>query len=156
MCLNGEKLMKICLAASGGGHLTEIMELLPILKKYQIFFFTFKADHIEKTLREYKGYYVENPVPKIKMLKVIFPSVVCLLKEKPNVIISTGSNITIPIFILGKLLGCKTIYIECSAQVRTPSLSGKICYLFADLFIVQWKYLLNRYGNKAIYGGLLI
>ncbi len=76
--------------------------------------------------------------------------------EKPNVIISTGSNITIPIFILGKLLGCKTIYIECSAQVRTPSLSGKICYLFADLFIVQWKYLLNRYGNKAVYGGLLI
>ena len=37
-------------------------------------------------------------------------------------------------------------------MVKELSLSGKIIYPFADLFLVQWKELSKKY-KKAVYGG---
>lgn len=149
--------MKICLAATSGGHLVEASQLVDILKHQDIFFFTNKAPHIKKTIQGKKTYFTINPQRNpFKMLKVIFDSIKVFNKEKPAVVISTGANVTVPMALLAKLKCKKLIFIECSAQVTSPSLTGKILYPFADLFIVQWKPLLKRYGKKAIYGGLLV
>ncbi len=150
--------MKIGIACSPGGHLTEALQMLPILKKHRIFFYTIDMEHTRKSLKSYKRYLIKNPVRNpLKYISVIFSSISALIKEKPKVIISFGAGPTIPISLLGKLLfGCKLIYIECSAQVYEPSATGKIIYPFADLFFVQWKYLAGKFGDKAIYGGLLI
>jgi polysaccharide biosynthesis protein len=75
-----------------------------------------------------------------------------LLKKKPDIIISTGALVTYPICLLGKILGKKIVYIESFARVDKASLTGKLMYKIADLFIVQWKELLNIYPN-AVYGG---
>ena len=150
--------MKIGITCSPGGHLTEAMQMLPILKAHQIFFYTIDVEHTKKSLKNYKQYLIQNPVRNpLKYIFVIFSSFLTLIKEKPNVIISFGAGPTIPISLLGKLLfGSKLIYVECSAQVYEPSLSGRIIYPFADLFFVQWKSLKGKYGDRAIYGGLLI
>lgn len=148
----------ICIACSAGGHFAEAIQLLPILKKYDVFFFTFYVSHLKKSLDGYRVYYTLNPRRNpLIYLRIFLKSLYVLLKEKPKVIISTGAGSTVPISILGKLLfRTKLIYVDCSAQVRTPSLTGKIIYGIADLFFVQWKSLQQRYGEKAIYGGLLI
>lgn len=148
--------MKICLACSAGGHLTEILQLLPILKDHDFFFFTFGTGHSKLTLKKFRSYFTTDPLRKpLQMLKVIYRSLVVFLKERPDVIISTGANVAVPICILGRLFGSKLIFIECSAQVFKPSLSGRILYHFSDLFFVQWKYLI-KYYEHAIYGGNLI
>jgi len=152
--------MKICIACSPGGHLIESLQLLPILRKHEVFFYTVDEYHVRKTLKKYRKYFgprlLRNPLQIFDYIKNIFKSISVLLKEKPYVIISFGAGETIPISVFGKLFGRKLIYIECSAQVYTPSISGKILYPFADLFFVQWRYLLKKYGDDAIYGGLLI
>ncbi len=149
---------KICITCSAGGHFAEAIQLLPILKSYDTFFFTFYVSHIKSSLRGYKVYYTFNPKRSpLIYARIILKSIFVLLKERPKVIISTGAGSTVPISLLGKLLfNAKLIYVDCSAQVRTPSLTGRIIYNIADLFFVQWKLLKNRYGDKAIYGGLLI
>jgi UDP-N-acetylglucosamine:LPS N-acetylglucosamine transferase len=48
------------------------------------------------------------------------------------------------------------VFIETNSRIVKPSLTGRILYPFADLFFVQWKPLLKKYGKKAKYGGLLI
>ena len=150
--------MKICIACSAGGHLLESFRLLPVVQKYDFFYFTFFVEHLKRTLSKYRVYFTVNPRRNlIKYLKVIFDSFRALIKERPNVIISTGAGITVPICLLGKLFfRTKLIYIECSAQVTKPSYTGRVLYWFADLFFVQWHYLTKIYGKKAIYGGLLI
>jgi UDP-N-acetylglucosamine:LPS N-acetylglucosamine transferase len=150
--------MKICITCSAGGHLVEALQILPILKKQDIFFFTFIAPHLEKTLKKFRVYYVENPVRNpVLLIKLFLKSLFILFKEKPDVIISTGANVTVFVSILGKaFFKSKLIYVECAAQVFKPSLTGRILYYFSDLFFVQWKSLLKCYGKKAIYGGLLI
>jgi len=149
--------MKICLAASAGGHLTELIELLSHLKKCDVFFFTFKTDYLKNKIIGKRTYYTADPHRNIiKLFLLILISIRIFFKEKPDVIITTGAQVAVPISIIGKIFGKKLIFIETSSRITEPSLTGKILYPFADLFIVQWKSLLKKYGKKAVYGGLLI
>lgn len=72
--------------------------------------------------------------------------------EKPDVIVSTGALATVPACLLVKLHRGKVVYIESFARAKSPSLTGKLLYRFSDLFIVQWRSLLECYP-RAIYGG---
>jgi beta-1,4-N-acetylglucosaminyltransferase len=77
-----------------------------------------------------------------------------LLKERPDVVISTGGGeIAIPFCYAGKLMGAKVVFIETLARVTTRSAAGKLIYPIADLFLVQWESLLKLYGSKAQYWG---
>ena len=79
-------------------------------------------------------------------------SVYLYFKIKPKVIVTTGTHTVGPICCLGKLFGCKIIYIETYANRNKKTATGRIIYHFADLFIVQWEEMLKLYP-KAVYGG---
>ena len=51
---------------------------------------------------------------------------------------------------IGKLFKRKIIYIETMANINHKTLTGKIVYPIANLFVVQWKNMLKLYP-KAIY-----
>lgn len=147
---------KMCMAASLGGHLEEIARLASLKQEYEIFVVTEKGGFQEVNLCN-NVYHVEHLNRKevlffVKIISVFFRSFRILLKEKPDVIISTGALATYPICLLGKLMRIKIIYIESFARVDTPSLTGKMMYPIADLFIVQWEEMLKIFP-KAIYGG---
>lgn len=148
--------MKICIACSAGGHLTEALQLLPILKKHSFFFLTFKRKQSKELLKKYKVYFTLDPKRNfLKLLVNFLHSFLILLKERPKLIISTGAASAVLPCYIGKILGGKVVFIETLAAIYKPSLSGRIIYPIADLFIVQWKSLLKFY-KKAIYGGQLI
>jgi len=150
-----EKNKKIGLICSPGGHLVEVLQLLEAFEDYPIFFLTYKE---KATLNQRNTYYImnfaRNPLYLIVgMLKILF----IFLKEKPKVLFSTGAEIAIPSFYIGKFLfRTKLIYLECSAQVYSPSLTGRYVYPITDLFLVQWEPLLRQYGLRARYVGGLI
>jgi UDP-N-acetylglucosamine:LPS N-acetylglucosamine transferase len=86
----------------------------------------------------------------IKLSMIVF-------QEKPALVLSTGGEISLPIMYISKLYyGAKTMFIECSAQVKTPSYTGRLIYPVADLVLVQWPSLLGAYGAKAEYVGGLV
>jgi len=150
-----EKNKKIGLICSPGGHLVEVLQLLEAFEGYPIFFLTYKE---KATLNRKNTYWImnfaRNPLYLIVgMLKILL----IFLKEKPKVLFSTGAEIAIPSFYIGKFLfRTKLIYLECSAQVYSPSLTGRYVYPITDLFLVQWEPLLRQYGPKARYVGGLI
>ena len=74
---------------------------------------------------------------------------------KPSVIISTGSNIAVPLFFFGKMIGCKLIFIETRAKVYGKSMTGKLVGNIADQVFVQWPEMLEQYP-KAKYCGTLV
>lgn len=89
------------------------------------------------------------------MIKNTFLAWKILKKEKPDLIISSGAAVAIPFFVLGKVFfKSKCVYIEVFDRIDKGTISGKICYKFADKFIVQWKEQLKVYP-KAIYLGSL-
>ena len=148
--------MKICIPVSHGGHLTQALILAEKLKKHHIVFVTtrYGESRVSKSKGKFKS--VINPHTNPFLLMILaFQALWILLMTNPDVIISTGSNIPVPFFILGKLLGKKLIYIESWSRVKRPSKSGKLLYSLSDLFFVQWEDLKKEYP-KAIYAGRLI
>ena len=146
---------KIGLICSPGGHLVEVLQLMEAFGNDPFFFLTYgekATKNRENTY--YMGNFAKNPFFLITgILRILY----IFLKERPRVLFSTGAEIAIPSFYIGKFLfRTKLVYLECSAQVYHPSLTGKWVYPIADLFLVQWEYLLTQYGPKAKHVGGLI
>lgn len=145
---------RICLACSIGGHFTQMLELKGVYEKYEHFFVTNPGTQTVSALANERKYFIPERVKKGIFLKQLFMSLKILLKEKTDVIITTGSGDTFWICLIGKLLGKKIICIESVSRVTSPSKFGKVAYRFADLFIYQWEKL-RRYYPKGIYGGII-
>ena len=78
-----------------------------------------------------------------------------LLKEKPDIIVSTGAAVSVPFFYLGKLLGCKLVFIEVYDRIETPTLTGRLVYPISDVFILQWQEQKKSYPKGKVLEPLL-
>lgn len=61
-----------------------------------------------------------------------------LRKERPDLIVSSGAAVAVPFFLVGKLFGAKTVYVEVFDRVDAPTLTGRLVRRITDLFVVQW------------------
>lgn len=146
--------IKIALVCSHGGHLNEMLQLTEAIAGHDWFFFCYDADTTRRLPRAYLiPNMANNPVEFIKNL---FRACSMLRKERPDLIVSTGAEIALPVMFVAKLFRIKSLYVECGAQVFHPSFTGRIMYWLADEFYVQWPELLKAYGRRARYVGSLI
>jgi len=149
--------LKICLACSIGGHLTQMLKLEKLYKKHNYFFVTERNEITENLRKENNMYFLDHYERRtismfFILLKNLIYSFFYFIKEFPDIVISTGAGTAVPICYIAKLFGKKVIFIESFAKVNTPNMSGKLIYPIADLFIVQWEGML-KYYPKAVYGG---
>lgn len=146
------KNIKICLASASGGHFEQLQRLKPLLDRYEGFIVTEKtefkiqADYfVTQTGFRCKGWIKDS----FKLFGEVWK---IWRREKPDVVISTGTYIALPFMILCKLYRKKLIYIETFARVTDTTKAGKMMYKFADLFIYQWPELEKQYP-EGVYGG---
>ncbi|MGG3692572.1 PssD/Cps14F family polysaccharide biosynthesis glycosyltransferase [Heyndrickxia ginsengihumi] len=151
-----QKRKKICFISSSGGHLEQIRQLKEVSNRYECFYVVTRTKATEAMKQ--RKYIVSDLVRTnivvliIRMLKMFMEQLRIFLKERPDVIITTGAGVAIPMCIIGKIFRKKIIYIESFARINTPNKTGLLIYKFADLFIIQWEEL-NKYYPKSIYGG---
>jgi beta-1,4-N-acetylglucosaminyltransferase len=168
--IQGEESVKICLVCSHGGHLDEMLKLINAFEGYETVLVTYDAIFTKTledncirtkyliedlTLKYYKYRKNSFTKPIIILLHLLITSMrelKIVLHEKPNVIVSTGSEIALPMFFMGRLLGVKLVFIESLCRINSLSYTGKFVYPFCDLFLVQWKPLTERY-KRAKYAG---
>ena len=133
--------MKVCLVGSSGGHLTHLYMLKPFWQNKDRFWVTFDKEDARSKLRHekmYGCYYPTNRSLKA-LIKNTFLAIKVLRNEKPDVIISSGAAVAVPFFYIGKLMGCKLVYIEVFDRFDKPTVTGKLVYPIVDKFIVQWE-----------------
>lgn len=146
--------LKICITCSSGGHLTEALKATQALQGDK-FFVTFWDPRVETLLQGYRYYLITHPKRNpFLLINNCVDAIRILLRENPDLIVSTGADVTVCLCALGKLLRKNMVFIESGGNVYTPSLSGRILYPIADLFIVQW-WPLKRRLKRAVYGGPL-
>ena len=90
----------------------------------------------------------------LEMIGNSFKSLFIFIKERPDVVITTGVLAMIPMCLLAKLCRRKLIYIESFAKVKSANETGKLMYKFADQFYVQWPQMLEIYPNAIYLGGI--
>ncbi len=146
--------MRVCIASSAGGHLTEVLQLRKAYEKFPHFYIIVKRDDSAWLEKKRKVYYVEDVRRSAAAFsKNLFRSLEILKREKPDILISTGAGGALPAILAAKLLGVKIIFIESLARVSALSLTGKFVYPFANLFLVQWPQLAK---GKAKFWGAVI
>jgi len=144
--------------ASSGGHWEELMCIRSIAQEHNTVYVTEEGGQARDSSLEKL-----HLVPQInrrqkdflwKFLKLILTSGKIMLREKPDFVVTTGALIAFPFCVYGKLLGAKVIYIESFARVHDRSLTGRLVYPMADLFLVQWETLLKCYPKAKYVGGI--
>lgn len=156
-CKNILVMKKVCLVSSCGGHFMELMQIIPAVSTCDFYIVTERNIASRKILDRYKHHYLIQQERKsvdfyFKFLFNIVLSLFFLLKERPNIIITTGAGAAYPTCRLGKWLGKKIIYIESFAKINTSSVTGKMVYPFADYFLIQWPEMTYIYPKALYYG----
>ncbi|HCE11655.1 MAG TPA: UDP-N-acetylglucosamine--LPS N-acetylglucosamine transferase [Enterococcus sp.] len=147
---------KICLVGSSGGHLTHLYLLKPTWRDTKRIWVTFDKDDARFLLKNEKVYKCHYPTNR-NLLNLIRNTLVAfkvIIKEKPDVIISSGAAVAVPFFYLAKLFKIKTVYIEVFDRMDSPTLTGKMVYPVTDIFIIQWEQMKKIYPKAIYLGGI--
>ena len=81
----------------------------------------------------------------LRTLFLFIHSLLILFYIRPHIVISTGSGLTIPPFLLAAFFRIKTIYVESPSRVYYPSLAGKMLIGKTSLWLSSWPELAERY-----------
>lgn len=148
--------MKICFITSSGGHLTHLIQLKEWWKDKERFWVTFNKEDSRSILKDEKKYWCYFPTNRnVKnLIKNTFLAIKILIKERPDLIVSSGAAPAIPFFYLGKLLGAKVVYIEVYDRIDKPTITGRVVYPITDLFVLQWEEQKKFYPKGKVLGGL--
>jgi len=159
--------MKILLTAGGGGHTGYAVALAHALRsKASLIFLVDRDDSLSKARLTPLGTIVTVTKPRqpgTPLWRFIYRFVVCgsqslwlWIKHRPNVVVSTGSNIAIPICIVGKAFGSRVVNVEDSVRIFSPSKTSKYLDLISDVTLLQWKEQLEFHPKRGRYVGLLL
>lgn len=156
----------IGIICSSGGHLTQALSLLEAFAGYHIFLVVHRFPSLrEIQLEEVKTIYrmkillgySSGFAVLLTALVNVFEFVRIFWKEKPSILFSTGAEIAVFAFYIGKIFfRTRLIFLETLTRVRNLSYTGKVLYPIVDLFLVQWPELLSEKRPKAVYKGRLI
>ena len=166
--MNSKFGLRICLICGHGGHLSEALRLLPAVDGHDRFIVTYESKFSRSVVASagVRGLYLEPPASSMSE-KLGIPYLIHLAvdavrelryfhDEKPDLVISTGSEIAIPMFVYAFLFRRKRIYVESLCRLSSLSLSGKLLMPISNLFLVQSKPLADEYCPKAEFWGSVL
>ncbi len=147
--------VKLFLAASDGGHLTEGLALFKDFPEIDLYVFSEYGPRLSVLSCKHYGYHHINH-SFLTLIAAFFKVFWLILWIRPDWVVTTGAECGTAAVIAAKLLFRKTIFVETASRFRTKTMSAKICYPLVDHFYVQWEEALSIYGKKAEYiGGIL-
>lgn len=144
-----EGMKKILAISSGGGHWVQLLRLRPAFEGHYVVFATVSEGYrtdvqgapfrvISDATRWEKG----------RLLWCALQVLWILLRERPDVILSTGAAPGYLAIRLGRWVGAKTVWLDSIANVERLSLSGKQIGRHVDLWLTQWPHLAEPKGPQ--------
>ena len=153
---------RVLFIASTGGHLVELFQLKELFNYYDYHIVTEKTPTNLHLKEKYKGkvnfviYGTKDHkfTYLFKLFLNCWIELFVFIKFRPKYIITTGAHIAGPMCCLGKIFGSKIIFIETFANMSSKTITGKLVYKFADLFLVQWEDMLKLYPKAKYWGSV--
>ena len=152
--------MRILFVLGSGGHTTRGIILSKQIKAQKFFMVPWES---EVTKQKVGSNYFSVLSPRFRakdnrimtVLRTLFlflHSLMILFYIRPNIVISTGSGLTIPPFLLASFFRIKTVYVESPSRVYYPSVAGKILMGKTSLWLSSWPELAERYEGVEYRG----
>lgn len=146
---------RVLAISSGGGHWVQLNRLKPAFEGHDTAFATVQRAYAADVPGH--RFHVIPDATRWNRLGLIWMALrvlLVLLRERPDVVVSTGAAPGYVALRLARLMGARTVWIDSIANVERVSLSGERIGRHASLWLTQWPHL-ARPGGPAYAGGVL-
>ena len=139
---------RICLAASGGGHVRQLLDLAPVWRGHDYFFVTEDTALGRSLARDHPMQFVTHyalgqarlghPITMLRgAIANFFQSLAIIRRQRPDIIISTGAGAVFWVTVFARILGARFVLIDSFARFDHPSMFARLARPFAHHVIVQ-------------------
>lgn len=149
---------KVMAVASAGGHLVQLLRLMPAWDGFKAIVVTTDASYeqevieaavsLGQALPEFAAITEANRWQKLRLLRSTVDLILLLLRFRPSVVLTTGAAPGYIALRLGALAGLRTVWVDSMANSDELSLSGKLAGKHADLWLTQWRHLSRPEGPQ--------
>jgi UDP-N-acetylglucosamine--N-acetylmuramyl-(pentapeptide) pyrophosphoryl-undecaprenol N-acetylglucosamine transferase len=159
--------LRICLAASGGGHVRQLLDLEPAWGEHDAFFITEDTALGRSLAAKRRTYFIAHVAlgqarlgSPIRMaaaaVRNLRRSACAIFRERPDVVLTTGAGAAFFTVLLGRLTGAKVILVESFARFDRPSMFARIAAPLAHHKIVQSKALAGVWPDAKVFDPLRV
>jgi len=147
----------VLLVGSSGGHLSQLLELRTWWEQRRRTWVTFDTVDTKSRLDGETVIAAHHPTTRnlANLLRNLVLAVKVVPATRPDLVVSTGAGVAIPFFLVARVLGIRSAYIEVYDRLETPTLTGRVCYRLASDFFVQWPQQRLMYPNAELVGPLM-
>jgi hypothetical protein len=145
------------LVCSSGGHLLQLYRLKPWWERHRRTWVTFSGPDSESMLEDEDVAWAYHPTTRNvpNLIRNLGLAWTLVRRHRPDVVVSSGAGVALPFFVLGRLFGARTVYVEVYDRIDLPTLSGRLCYPLSSLFLLQWEEQRRFYPRGRLIGRLL-
>lgn len=159
--------LRVCLAASGGGHIRQLLDLEACWSKYDFFFVSEDTALSRSLAPKYPVYFVRHfalgQVRHGGFLKAaragwrnFWESARIAFTQRPDIVISTGAGSVFFLVLWARLLGAKFFLIESFARFDNPSSFARHSARLANHMVVQSQTLAKAFPAAKVFDPLEI
>ena len=141
---------RILAVASGGGHWIQMRRLLPAFEEMDVAFVSVSPDYAAD-VRGHRFYAVRDAhrFDKRSFIVLLAQLAWVIVRERPRIVITTGSAPGLICLALAKLLiRAETVWIDSIANCERLSSSGMQARRVADVWLTQWPQLQSQRGPQ--------
>ena len=148
--------MDALLVTEPGGHLLEMWAMRDLAGADRRAWCTIDSPDVRSLLRDEQVVLGHGPTCRSarNLARNLVVAWRAIRRQRPKVIVCTGSGIVVPFAWVGRLLGARVLYVECGGRVDVPSLSCRIVSRVAHRTYVQWPELAAQVRRARFHGRL--
>jgi UDP-N-acetylglucosamine:LPS N-acetylglucosamine transferase len=140
---------KVLAVASGGGHWVQLLRLQSAFESHDVTFVSVAQSYSSEVAGN--TFHCINDSTrwnKLGLIRTFVRLFWIISRQVPDVIISTGAAPGYIALLIGRIFGCRTIWVDSIANVEQISLSGAKVGRYADLWLTQWPELARPDGPR--------
>jgi UDP-N-acetylglucosamine:LPS N-acetylglucosamine transferase len=147
----------VLLVCSSGGHLTQLYNLRSWWEHVDRTWVTFDKPDATSLLEGERAVWAFHPTTRNvwNLLRNALLAWRVVRRSRPDLIISSGAAVAFPFFVMGKLHGARTVYVEVFDRMDSATMTGRLCYPLSDRFLLQWEEQQRMYPKGQVVGPLL-
>ena len=145
------KKKRILAVSSGGGHWVQLQRLKESFDGCEVSWATVRKGYRVDLEDQTDRFFIIPDATrwnKIGLLILLVRVMIVILRVRPHVIITTGAAPGLLSLMIGRILGCRTCWIDSIANMEEMSLSGKKAKRWAGLWLTQWPHLSTPQGPE--------
>jgi UDP-N-acetylglucosamine:LPS N-acetylglucosamine transferase len=148
--------MKVLLACSDGGHLAQLHRLSPWWSQHERVWMTFRKPHAISLLDGERVAWAHHPTTRNvgNLLRNFVLAWRVLRTERPDVVVSDGAGVAVPVFVLAWLLRIPRVFVEVYDRIDSRTMTGRLVRPITSLFVVQWPEQQRLYKGSVVLGPL--